>query len=260
MIAEPSATTNRPYASPSNMTSVLKRLRSRNLPDRIDGDFLRDHGIPDGSIHRMVFALRFLGLVDEDEPSEALRQIASSTDEEYQTILAGLIRNAYRDIFDVIDPAEDSQGRILNVFRRYTPGSQRERMVSFFLGMCREAGIPTLDAPRQRASGSSSGAKATRATARSPRASGGTPAKRDSGSKGADPKPLLSPSGDGAQLLFGVTEDDIGMLNPDDFDEVWAALGKVARARAEARKERAGLVTPKPAVADRELSSEDDSE
>jgi hypothetical protein len=75
----------------------------------------------------------------------------TSTDEEYRSILAGLIREAYREVFDVVDPAKDPQERILNVFRRYTPASQRARMVIFFLGLCREAGIATLDVPRQRA-------------------------------------------------------------------------------------------------------------
>ena len=64
--------------------------------------------------------------------------------------LPHLIREAYSEVFDVVDPAQDSQDRILNVFRRYTPASQRNRMVIFFLGMCREAGIETLDVPRQR--------------------------------------------------------------------------------------------------------------
>jgi len=33
-------------------------------------------------------------------------------------------------------------------------------------------------------------------------------------------------------LLFGVTVDDIAALPDEDFQTVWEALGKVARARA----------------------------
>lgn len=150
--------TNRPYPPPSNVIAVLNRLRSRNLSERIDADYLRDAGVPEGTIHRVSFALRFLGLVENDAPTKALRSITTSTDEEYRDILAGLIRDAYRELFEIVDPAQDSADRIVNVFRRYTPASQRERMVNFFLGMCREAGIPTLDAPRQRTSGVSTGA------------------------------------------------------------------------------------------------------
>jgi len=143
--------TNRPYGPPSNVTAVLHRLRSRNLPDRVDAEYLRDAGVSEGTVGRTLFALRFLDLVaDDGQPTQALRSIHTSTDEEYRTILSGLVREAYSDVFNVIDPAEDSQDRILNVFRRYTPASQRNRMVIFFLGMCTEAGIPTMDTPRQR--------------------------------------------------------------------------------------------------------------
>src|SRR5581483_8199571 len=121
MMQEPS--NYRPYAPPSNVISILQRIRSRNLNDRIDTEYLRDAGIPDGTVARTLSALRFLGLVGEaGEPTQALRTIHTSTDEEYRATLAGLLREAYAEVFNVIDPAEDTQDRILNVFRRYTPG------------------------------------------------------------------------------------------------------------------------------------------
>jgi hypothetical protein len=163
MIEQIAPTTNRPYPPPSNVMTVLKRLRSRNLSERVDSEYLRDAGVPDGTNARTLFALRFLGLLDGDSPSPALRSIATSTDEEYQTTLAGLIRDAYREVFETIDPAQDTQDRIFNFFRRYTPASQRERMVVFFLSMCREAGIATLEAPRQRSGSASPKPKAANA-------------------------------------------------------------------------------------------------
>ncbi|MDP9397459.1 MAG: hypothetical protein M3P96_06355 [Actinomycetota bacterium] len=42
-------------------------------------------------------------------------------------------------------------------------------------------------------------------------------------------------------LVFGVTLDDVGVLEDDEFDAVWAALGKIVRARsrpAEANQQR----------------------
>lgn len=153
------AASNRPYTSPSSVITVLQRLRTRNLPERIDSEYLRDAGVPDSLNARTLFALRFLGLVENDVPASALRTIARSTDEEYQSILANLIREAYRDVFEIIDPAQDSQDRIVNFFRRYTPASQRHKMVIFFLGMCRAAGIPTLDAAKNRVPNGSTAAK-----------------------------------------------------------------------------------------------------
>lgn len=168
--------TNRPYPPPSNVTAVLQRLRSRNLPDRVGSDYLRDAGVPEGTNSRTLFALRFLGLIEQgDEPTPALRAISTSTDEEYRTILAGLIREAYGEVFVSVDPAQDSQGGIINFFRRYMPASQRDRMVIFFLGMCREAGMPTLDVPRRRTSAASADRRPTQrkiATPKQPAARG----------------------------------------------------------------------------------------
>jgi hypothetical protein len=184
---------NRPYAPPSNVISVLHRLQARNLPERIDAEYLRDASIPEGTLGRTLFGLRFLGLVgDGGEPTQALRSIHTATDEEYRSILGGLVREAYSDVFNVVDPGEDTQDRIVNVFRRFAPASQRSRMVIFFLGMCREAGIPTLDTPRQRAMSSPSTRQAPRpATART------TPATVPDGRRrggGYSPPPPLPPT------------------------------------------------------------------
>ena len=123
---------NRPYPPPSNVIAVIQRLRNKNLPESVNSEYLRDSNIPEGTISRTIFALRFLGLINEKgEPTAALRAIASSTDEEYEKILGGLIRNAYREVFIEVNPSVDSQLRIVNFFRRYTPASQRERMVVF---------------------------------------------------------------------------------------------------------------------------------
>lgn len=230
----------RPYAPPSNVLAVLHRLRSRNLPERIDADYLRDVNVPDGTVARTLHALRFLRLIEGDVPTDALRAISTSTDEEYQGILAGLIRGAYTDLFTALDPSQDTQDRIVNFFRRYTPASQRERMVILFLGLCREAGIPTADVPRQRSAASSSRPKALRPGSRS----GGRlalPAPKDDRLRGRDSSPDRLPqvTTQGPQPLFGVTEADIALLDDGEFSEVWAALGRVARARARAQRERA---------------------
>ena len=183
---------NRPYPPPSNVIAVLERLRSRNLPDIVDGEFLRDAGVPDGTNTRTLFALRFLSLIDRDMPTAALRSIAISTDEEYKQILEGLVRDAYSEVFEVHDPAQDNQAAFVNFFRRYAPASQRPRMVTFFLGMCREAGIAILEPPRKRVSSASIGG---------PRAS--KPAARKSSSRKA---PALGGSLEIAPALQGLVE------------------------------------------------------
>lgn len=252
------ADTNRPYCPPSNVIAVLQRLRSRNLPERIDTEYLRDAGVSEGTVGRTMFGLRFLRLVEGETPTTTLRTMVTSTDEEYEAALRGLLQEAYRDVFDVLDPATDSQAKFLNFFRRYTPASQRQRMVIFFLGMCREAGIQTLEAPRERTSSASIGAKArasASSTSRRPSASVRAPGTARSG-RVEKPNALgrLSDGGGAGQTLFGVSEDDIGLLDEGEFEEVWSALGKIARARARAKRQQ----PPNRQVADEEGTAEDE--
>jgi hypothetical protein len=213
----------RPYASPANVIAVLHRVRSRNLPERIDDDLLRLAQVPEGARHRVHAALRFLGLVDEDgRPSEDLRALASATDEEYPTHLERFVRRAYAEDFERIDPARDSQAQIVSAFRPYQPRSQTNRMVILLLGLCREAGIEVLDAPRERQQAPRLRAPVTprgrRSAAREPKEERGGGSAREG-------------------TLFGVSEEDIDVLSESEFEELWTALGKVARARARAKRQ-----------------------
>ena len=61
----------RPYASPVNIIAVLTRVRTRNLPNPLNNDFLRIAGVTEASYGRVTQALRFMNLVHEDEkPTE----------------------------------------------------------------------------------------------------------------------------------------------------------------------------------------------
>src|SRR3989442_14114702 len=100
----------RPYAASSNVVAVLQRLRNRNLPEVIDDEFFRLVDVPDVVFGRVREALQFLGLIAQDRrPTDRLRALAASTDEEYRQLLGAALREAYRDDFARIDPAQDSQ-------------------------------------------------------------------------------------------------------------------------------------------------------
>jgi len=224
----------RPYAAPSNVIAVIDRARTRNLPETVNNEFLRIAGVPEAVFGRVMQALRFLNLVHEDgRPTETLEALAGSKESEYRELLEKAIRDAYRAEFSMIDPGQDPLPAILDAFQPYQPRSQTSRMVMLFLQLCREAGIPVADAPRERRMKAEQ-ARKVRATPR-PRAietstgarSESTPRMRDY----ATSPPIAS------SLLFGVTEDDIGALSDTEFQEVWSALGKVARARARAKEE-----------------------
>jgi hypothetical protein len=229
----------RPYAATANVTGVIRRTRTRNLPDKIDSDFIRLAGIPDVVISRVASALRFLGLITEDDkPTDTLRALAAAPDEQYREILAAAIRNAYEVDFARVDPAQDGQRQIIDAFRPYQPRSQTQRMVMLFLGLCREAGMEVKDAPRERPMGATvarTGGSA-RTTSNPDKSASPRQRQRQQPPPPNGAAPSVRPTPDG--LLFGVTEDDIGVLSDEQFAAVWGALGVVARARAQARAAR----------------------
>lgn len=219
----------RPYAPAANVLSVIDRARRLNLPPAVDTDFLRLADVPEGSLGRVAFAMRFLGLTEANErPTEQLRAIARATDEEYRELFAGIVRSAYAADFQRVNPGEETQAKIVSAFQRYEPRSQTTRMVMLFLGLAKAAGIPVLEAPRER--GNQVKPSRTPARAAIPvRGRTANPARPTTG------RGTVQPPANGASpgnLLFGVTVDDIAVLSDDEFTTVWSALGKIARARA----------------------------
>jgi len=239
----------RPYAPPSHLIAVLKRTRSRNLPDRITADFLSLAGIPGPMAARTIFAFRFLGLTDEDGgPTDMLRAIAAAGESEYRELLAKAVRTAYAADFERIDPSADSQKAITDAFARYQPRSQTSRMVMTLLGLCREAEIPVLEAPRKRELAPSGKREERQARAQPPK-----PQLPEQQRPSATRTPQAENSTTNSTTLFAVSDSDIAFLEDEEFVEVWTALGKVARARALARHSRtANAPTPGKEAEDEE--------
>lgn len=141
----------RPYAAVGNVLDVLDRYRNRNLPEVLDLAAMRTAGVPEGMVGRTLAALRFLGLLTEaNEPTAEWRALTDVSPDVFPQLLAGLVRAAYADVFALVDPSTDGQERIRSAFQQFQPKSQIDRMVSLFLALCNEAGIPTKDAPKRR--------------------------------------------------------------------------------------------------------------
>ena len=209
----------RPYAAAANLTAVLDRVRSRNLPDEIDNDYFRIAGIGPAVFGRVREALLFLGLVDEDDrPTDILQAMAKAPEPDYRELLEKVIRSAYSDELDAVHPDKDAQDQIIDAFRKYEPRSQTVRMVMLFLGLCRAAGMEVLDAPRERKMAQRKSTTQNGATKPQPKRS-------------RAPEPVTPAA---QPTLFSVTEEDIAKLNDEEFNAVWTALGTVARVRARA--------------------------
>ena len=218
----------RPYAPPANVLACLHRLRRMNMPPVITRDLLKSIGISENIAPRVFATLRFLDLVtDSSEPTDVLRGLAGSTEDEYHQLLEKTVRRAYAEEFERIDPGVDTQERVMNAFQRYTPRSQHNRQVMLFLGLCREAWIPTLDVPRRRGMmgrpGSAVGRPAQPRVSQAVRISSGTPA-------------VLLPQAE-AQMpeapILGITLLDASHMPEEDFWEVWNSLGILFLRRAQ---------------------------
>jgi len=227
----------RPYGPFAHLEAFLERIRARNLPGVVDTDFLNLVQIPRDRQGLLREALEFLNLVDEEgAPTAVLRRYAGTTEEEAQGVLQEALRSAYASDFEQIDPTKDSQAEMRNWFQRYEPRSATAKMVTFYLGACRQAGIEVQDPPRERKiqAGQTTRSKSRRRQASTTSRAGSSSAKTAdsprSSQTGLEPQ-SVSPIDAG--VLVSVTSDDIAELDEKDFAEVWNALGKVVRRRAQ---------------------------
>ena len=161
-----------PYAPAQNVLAVIRRMRERGLPEKVDGTALAAIGIPEGNQPRTLAALKFLQLVNEETElrTAAFNDLGQATTDEYPGALAAVLREAYAAVFEIVDPTKDDEGRIDDAFRRYEPAAQRGRMVTLFLALCAEAGLsaPKAETPPRRSESKSRGASQRSRSQRQP--------------------------------------------------------------------------------------------
>ncbi|MGA3057879.1 MAG: DUF5343 domain-containing protein [Candidatus Limnocylindrales bacterium] len=222
-----------PYAPPSAVLGVIRHYRKMDVPEKVTLTNLRQVGVTETLAPRTLAALRFLGLADEDGvTTDRFRAIRFAKDNEYQQTLVDILNESYHEVFAHVDLATAGDRELGNAFIPYSPGGQRERMITLFLALCQEAGM-TLAVPAKSSSPRVvTGPRTSKPAARSASRRASAPAMPSQLEQPVVPNAL------NRNLLFGVTEDDINALPDDEFDQVWAALGKVARARSRAARER----------------------
>jgi hypothetical protein len=237
-----------PYAPPQAVIGIIHHYKERDVPERISTTNLLQIGVTESLLQRVTAAIRFLGLINEDgTTTDLFRALRYASEDDYHEVLAGVLNAAYKDVLDHIDLGTATERELYNAFIPFSPGGQRGRMITLFVALCREAGWDVAAQSRTAAPTSN-----RRAAAKpQPKATSGkaTDQRRVTTipNRGGDETPVTS------GLLFGVTESDIAALPDSDFDAVWAALGKVARARAKASADREAeaRLAPPPSSEDR---------
>jgi hypothetical protein len=137
------------YGPPANTIAVIRKWRDHSLPEQVNGEWLSKIGLSPTLESRNLQALTFLALIDSaGYPTDAARALRTAPSNEYPSVLAEIVRSAYQPIFSVLDPGQATRTQIDDAFRHEKPEAQRSRMVAFFLGLCREAGLTLKEPPR----------------------------------------------------------------------------------------------------------------
>ncbi len=131
-----------PYGPTRGTLQALQLLR-RTTPARIDSDFLRVNRIAPGNEYKVVGALRFLKLIDDDgRPTESSRMLKTKG-ATYTLALQDIVRNAYSGAFNRLKPTEITRDSIYNYF--VTEGGLGAEMATkatrFLIRLCRLAEI-----------------------------------------------------------------------------------------------------------------------
>lgn len=137
-----------PYAPAGNVLSIIRRLRERSLPEILTQQELTRVGIAEGNASRVLRTLHFLGLIDEEgRRTQMFDRLGRAPSSEYPELLGQILKDAYSDVFTIVDPADATDIEINDAFRHYEPQAQRSRMISLFKGLCQEAEIMAGEPP-----------------------------------------------------------------------------------------------------------------
>ncbi len=131
-----------PYGPTTGTIQALQLMR-KATPPQVDGDFLRAHKIAPGNEYKVVGALRFLGLIDDNgtpmEKSRLLKTMGST----FTLALQEIVRSAYRELFHYLDVKKATREDVYNYFITESKlGTEMAaKAARFFITLCRMAQI-----------------------------------------------------------------------------------------------------------------------
>lgn len=231
-----------PYAPPKAVMTVVEKYRDRGLTSPFDVTILQRAGVPESLAPRTLQGLKLLGLIDDaGNPTETLEALARTGTDEFPGRLAEVVRDVYAEVFQFVDPAQDSLQKIRDAFRVYSPRGQQERMVTLFLGLCEASGI-VQQAPRRRAEPRRDAARAVEGRAARPDATkkGGATTKASAGGEAhvgirksdwvGQQQPTLQQQSGQHPFVRGLIQSlpEIGSEWPQEAREKWARAALAA--------------------------------
>lgn len=131
-----------PYGPTRGMLQALELMR-RASPQKVDGNFLRRHQIAPGNEYKVVGALRYLGLIDEEgRPTEKSR-LLKTKGAAFTSALKDIVRQAYRGLFQWLGERGNSPDEIYNYFvtQEGLGVEMATKTTRFFVQLCHLAEI-----------------------------------------------------------------------------------------------------------------------
>jgi len=131
-----------PYGPTKGMIHALQLMR-KSTPPRIDGNYLRLNKVAPGNEYKVIGALRFLGIIDDEgKPTEKSRLLKTKGDT-FSKSLQEIVRSAYRDVFQMMNGGQCSHEDIYNHFITFHAlGTEMAaKTTRFFIQLCQLAEI-----------------------------------------------------------------------------------------------------------------------
>jgi hypothetical protein len=127
-----------PYAPISALAKFFDRIRDRQIPDRVDHNYLRKLSVAHNNEYSLLSALKFLGVLDDHgAPTVAYRNLQTTA--AFKDTLWRLVTLAYKPVFDVGAETLSLEEQV-NFFRVSSSASQAKNAARFFRAVCDLAG------------------------------------------------------------------------------------------------------------------------
>lgn len=209
-----------PYGPTEGMLQGIE-LMHRLSPTKVDAKLLKNNGVAPNNEYKVVGALKYLNIIDEDgRPTEKSR-LLKTRGPSYLLALQDIVKTAYRDLFDQLDMRNATKDQIHNYFvTDLGMGIEMAAKASrFFISLCQQADLsinPVLTTSRE--------------TVTSDKRKAGTTAKKRTATRKREtlaesPSFDLSPT-----FVLAITPETANM----ELDELTALFKKIRRAMKRA--------------------------
>ncbi len=131
-----------PYGPTKGMIQALQLMR-KSTPPRLDGNFLRLNKVAPGNEYKVIGALRFLGVIDDEGKPTDKSRLLKTKGTTFNNALQDIVKNAYRDVFQWMNGASCTHDDVYNHFiTAHGLGPEMAaKTTRFFMQLCQLAEI-----------------------------------------------------------------------------------------------------------------------